>query len=78
MIPIREASVDRHVYIKLMDSQSGSLMQAIADEVGDPLFQQDSAKVHTAHDTIVWRDENGINLEDHPHLSPDLNPIEHA
>jgi len=60
LVPIREASVDRHVYFKLLDSQSGPRMQAIADEVGDPLFQQDSAMVHTAHDTIAWLDENGI------------------
>ena len=78
LVPLREASVNRHVYIRLLDAQLGPLMQEIADEVGDPLFQQDNSKVHTARDTMAWLDENRIDLEDHPPLSPDLNPIEHA
>ena len=53
-------------------------MQEIANEVGDPLFQQDNARVHTARDTLTWLEDNGINFEDHRPLSPDLNPIEHA
>lgn len=78
LVPLREASVDRHVYIRLLDAHLGPLMQEIADEVGDPLFRQDNSRVHTARDTMVWLAENQINLEDHPPLSPDLNPIEHA
>jgi len=39
---------------------------------------QDNSSVHTAHDTLEWFDENNIDLEDHPPLSPDLNLIEHA
>jgi len=53
-------------------------MEEIEEELGDSLFQQDNAHVHTAHDTRQWFADNGISLEDHPPLSPDLNPIEHT
>jgi len=39
---------------------------------------QDNSSVHTTHNTLEWFDENHIDLEDNPPLSPDLNPIEHA
>ena len=80
LVSIREARVDRHVYIGVLESVLGPVMEEMADdpEVEDPLFQQDNARVHTAKDILAWLDENGIDLEDHPPLSPDLNPIEHA
>jgi len=53
-------------------------MEDIGQEVGDPRFQQDNARVHTAKDTHQWFADNAINLQDHPPLSPDLNPIEHS
>ena len=53
-------------------------MEEIEEELGDSLFQQANARVDTAHDTRQWFADNGISLEDHPPLSPDLNPIEHA
>ena len=31
-----------------------------------------------AHDPRQWFAENEITLEDHPPLSPDLNPIHHS
>ena len=75
---ILESKVDRWVYIALLDRHLPLVMQQIADEVGDPLFQQNNARVHTSKDTRDWFADNGIDLEDHPPLSPDLNPIEHA
>jgi len=43
LVLIREALVDRHVYIRLLDAHLGPIMQEIADEVGDPQFQQHKA-----------------------------------
>jgi len=78
LVPILESKVDRWVYIALLDRHLPPVMQEIAREVGDPLFQQDNARVHTAKDTRQWFADNAIDLEDHPPLSPDLNPIEHS
>ena len=52
LVAIRELRVDGHVYIRVLDSLLGPDMQEIADEVGDPLFQQDNVKVDTARDTL--------------------------
>ena len=46
--------------------------------VEDPRFQQYHPRIHTAQDTREWFADNMINLEDHPPLSPDLNPIKHC
>ncbi|PWW75651.1 hypothetical protein C7212DRAFT_204821, partial [Tuber magnatum] len=71
--------VDQFVYYNIFyNLLTPVLVGEIVDEVGDPLFQQGNAKVHTGHDTITWLSENRINLEDHLPLSPDLNLIEHA
>jgi len=36
-------------------------MQQIADEVGDPLCEQDNAQGYTAKDTPEWVATNGLN-----------------
>ena len=69
-------SVDRHVYLSLLEEHLPERMQEIADEIGDPLFQQDNAPIHKAGVVMEWLSETGYDLEDHPPLSPDLNPIE--
>ena len=43
---------------------------------GDGVFVQDSAPAHTAGRTLDWLEERGIELEDHPPQSPDINRIE--
>ena len=45
---------------------------------GDPLFQQDNARIHTAKLMLSFFEQYNIPLESHPPYSPDLNPIEHA
>jgi len=54
--------------------------QEVEDTVGDPIFQQDSTKIHTARDTIMmaWCAENNIQVMEWPPNSPDLNPIKHC
>ena len=39
-------------------------------------FQQDGASCHRARDTIVFLEEQGVTVVEHPALSQDLNPIE--
>jgi transposase len=39
-------------------------------------FMQDGASIHRAKTTMAWFAENGVDIFDHPSLSPDLNPIE--
>lgn len=41
-------------------------------------FQHDNAPVHKAEIVTDWLDAHGIDVEDHPPYSPDLNPIEHV
>ena len=77
-MPILESKVDRWVYMALLDRHLPAVMQQIADEIEDSLFQQDNARVHSAKDTREWFADTGIDLEDHSPLSPDLNLIEHA
>jgi hypothetical protein len=52
--------------------------QEVHDTLGDPVFQQDNAKIHTAADTSVWFEEHNIQVMERPPNSPDLNPIEHC
>ena len=44
---------------------------------GNPLFQQDNARIYTAK-LMLTLERYDITLESHPPYSPDLNPVEHA
>jgi hypothetical protein len=46
--------------------------------LGNPLFQQVNARIHTAKIMLAFFKRYAIPLESHPPYSPDLNPIEHA
>ena len=54
------------------------VLQEVQDTLGDPLFQQDNARIHTAADTMAWFEENNVEVMEWPACSPDLNPIEHC
>ena len=43
---------------------------------GDFVFQQDNARVHTAHVVRDWFEDNDVAVMDWPAQSPDLSPIE--
>jgi hypothetical protein len=49
--------------------------QEFHDTMGDPVFQQDNAKIHTAADTMQWFEEHNIQVMEWPPNSPDLNLI---
>jgi len=52
--------------------------QEVKDTFGNPFFQQDVTKIHTARDTMVWFAENNIQAMEWPSNSPDLNSIHHS
>jgi len=64
LIPIFEKSVDRFVYyIGVLEDGLIDVWQEVEDTVGDPIFQQDGAKIHTARDTMAWFAENNLNIQ---------------
>ena len=60
LIPIFDKSVDRFVYIGVLENDLVDVQQKVEDTVGDPIFQQDGAKIHTARDTMTWFAGNNI------------------
>jgi len=62
LIPIFDRSVDRFVYIGVLEDGLVDVWQEVEDTVGDPIFQQDGAKIHTARDTVAWFAENHIQV----------------
>jgi len=74
-MPILEKSVDRWAYIEILEEGLLDVLQEVQDTLGDPLFQQDNARIHTAADTMAWFEENNVEVMEWPACSPDLNPI---
>jgi len=50
-ILIFDKSVNRFVYIGVLEDGLVDVWQEVQDTVGDPILQQDGAKIHTARDT---------------------------
>jgi len=60
LIPIVEKSVDKVVFIRDLEDGLVDVWQEVEDTVRDPVFEQDSAKIHTARDTVAGFAENNI------------------
>jgi transposase len=54
------------------------ILRQIDVTLGDPVFQQDNARIHTSNIMQRFFTRYNIDVADHPPYSPDLNPIEHA
>ena len=70
--------MNRFVYIGVLEDGLVDVWQEVEDTVGDPIFQQDSARIHTARDTMGWFAGNNIEVMDWPPNFPDLDSIEHC
>ena len=77
-VPLIVKSVDSWVYLRLLETCVVRVLERVRNTLGDPVFQQENAKIHTAAIISEWFDANGIEVLDHPPCSPDLNPIEHV
>ena len=55
LICIFDKSVNRFVYIGVLENGLVDLWQEVEDAVGDPIFQQDDAKIHFARDQFSLR-----------------------
>jgi transposase len=76
--PLIVKSVNAHVYVKVLEYLVLPVVQRIQNTIGDPVFQQDNAPVHTAGIVTEWLEQHNIQVDAHPPYSPDLNPIEHV
>ena len=46
--------------------------------IGDPVFRQGNAPVHSAAAAKAWSERSHIQIDDHPPCLPDLSPIEYV
>ena len=77
-VPLVAKSVDRWVYLQLLETCLILVLERVRDILGDPIFQHNNCTIHTAQAVQDWFDQNGIELAEHHPCSPDLNPIEHV
>ena len=71
-------SVNASVDLKWLEYLVFPVVQRINDTIGDAVFQQDNAPVHTASVITEWLEQHNVQVDEHPPYSPDLNPIEHV
>jgi len=74
----RGPQVTARVYRDLLRRWLLPVLEDVRAALGNPLFQQDNARIHTAKLMLSFFERYAIPLESHPAYSPDLNPIEHA
>ena len=48
------------------------VVQRINDTIGNAVFQQDNAPVHTESVVTEWFEQHNIQVDEHPPYSPDL------
>jgi len=71
-------SVTARVYRDLLRRWLLPVLEDVRAALGNPLFQQDNARLHTARLMLSFFERYAIPRESHPPYSPDLNPFEHA
>ena len=76
--PFVVKSVNARVYLKVLEYLVLPVAQRINDTIGNAVFRQDNAPVHTASIFTEWHEQHNIQVDEHPPYSPDLNLIEHV
>jgi transposase len=71
-------SVNKSVYVKLLEYLLLPVLKRIQDTLEDSIFQQDNAPVHKAAVVMDFFKKYNIQVEDWPPYSPDFNPIKHV
>ena len=57
LVPLLVSSVNRHRYLSVLHDHLPPVMQEVQNAIGDPVFQQDNASIHTAGVVMDWLDE---------------------
>ena len=68
-----EGRLDSTAYQQVLEEH---MLTDAAALIGDFVFQQDNAPIHTSWSTRQWLRQHDITLLDWPPKSPDVNPIE--
>jgi hypothetical protein len=71
LTPLVVKSIDKHVYVKMLDYLLLPVIARVQNTIGSPVFQQDNAP-------IVQAFFDHITVEDWPAISSDLSPIKHV
>ncbi|KAF8241429.1 hypothetical protein K440DRAFT_572032, partial [Wilcoxina mikolae CBS 423.85] len=77
-VPLPQRSITDLVYCCILHKYLLPIIFKINSTIGDPVFQQDHAKIHTAGITIRFFEWYNIQIANHPPYSTDFNIIEHA
>jgi len=78
LVPLKTGSINARVYQDLLRCWLLPVLEDIRAALGNPLFQQDNTKIHTAKLMLSFFERYTVPLESHPAYSPDLNPVEHV
>jgi len=66
LVPLKTGSVNARVYRDLLRRRLLPVLEEVQAVVGNPLFQQDNAKIHTAKLMLSSFNRYAVPLESHP------------
>ena len=80
LYPIIEGQNNAERYVEILEEL---LPQVKADSmevagISNSVFMQDNSPIHNSYRALIWLQEAGWEVADHPACSPGLNPIEHV
>jgi len=78
LVLLKSGSVNAHMYRDLLHRWLLPVLENVRAALGNLLFQQDNAKIHTAKLMLSFFERYTVQIESHPAYSPDLNPIQHV